>query len=174
MITQAELKEYLSYNADTGDFYWLKKPRRSTAIGGVAGGVHRGYWAIGLFGKSYPAHRLAWLYTYGEFPPHMIDHINRNKLDNRMCNLRPATRAENCRNTHLYSNNTSGHRGVMKRILTTGRVRWVAAIRRNGKLKILGSFDTPEEAGVRYAAAANNHDEFCGQTSRNLLGSDAI
>jgi hypothetical protein len=163
MITQAYLKEMLSYDPTTGLFHWVKKPSRRTVVGAQAGCVAQdGYILIRLNKVSYRASRLAWLYVHGEMPDLIVDHINRNRADNRIKNLRLATPRESTLNCGNYSNNTSGFKGVSKRILETGRVRWLARSRLNGKLKVIGSYDSPKEAGAAYVNfVKENHGEFC-------------
>ena len=92
-ITADELRSILHYNPLTGVFTRIRSahPHR---VGVVVGSVSHGYILIGLLGKRYRAHRLAWLYVYGTWPKHDIDHINRNRSDNRICNLRDVTRQQ--------------------------------------------------------------------------------
>ena len=92
MLTQARLKKLLSYNTDTGEFRWRVTRRGAARAGSVAGCVrHDGYVRIAIDGKRYLAHRLAWLYVHGELVPE-LDHANGVRSDNRLDNLRPATR----------------------------------------------------------------------------------
>ena len=99
MITQSELKKILHYNPLTGVFTWLVPLSNQVKVGDVAGTLdNKGYRRIG-FGRAYKrAHRLAWFYTHGEWPFDQIDHINRDRDDNRISNLRPANNQQNCRN----------------------------------------------------------------------------
>lgn len=139
----------LRYDATTGDFFWRITPSRNTRIGQRAGRVHYkyGYIQISIRGKRYQAHRLAWLYCHGKWPVGQIDHINRIRDDNRIANLRPATRSQNQANRSLQANNTSGFKGVVfhKQI-----GKWVARI---GKQHI-GTFDSAYDAATAYAATA--------------------
>jgi len=96
MITQDKLKEILDYNQHTGLFTWKKiKKYSNRSVGDIAGSLSLGYVVIGIDKKIYKAHRLAWLYVYGEFPKEQLDHINGNKEDNRICNLREANQSQN-------------------------------------------------------------------------------
>jgi hypothetical protein len=113
MITQKQLKELLSYDSNTGVFTWIKKTSNRAPVGNVAGYLnHDGYVYIKINNKIYSAHRLAWLFTNKAYPENMIDHINGNRSDNRICNLREATRVENAYNQKKQKNNTSGVKGV--------------------------------------------------------------
>lgn len=143
-LTQERLKELLHYDPDTGVFTWIKKSKKSTVIGSVAGSKHnQGYLATSIDWKRYLLHRLAWLYVYAEFPTGLIDHINRNRSDNRISNLRVVSRSENQQNHNLFKTNKSGVAGVS---WTQKDNRWRARIWLNGKTKNLGHFKTFEEA----------------------------
>lgn len=108
-MTQEELKTIFSYDSLTGVFVWKRTSRK----GSKAGFLHDGrYWALSWKGKRYPAHRMAWVYMHGKIPKKMqIDHINGNKTDNRIENLRLATASQNRCNCPLRSNNKSGYKG---------------------------------------------------------------
>jgi hypothetical protein len=148
MLTQNKLKEYLHYEPGTGIFRWIKKPKCSRVIlGGVAGTVQtKGYRNINLLTYANKAHRLAWLYVYGEWPILQLDHINGVKDDNRICNLREANNGQNQMNKKTQRNNTSGHRNVYWR---NSRNRWVVSISVEGKNYIKGSFKKLEDAVIR-------------------------
>lgn len=111
-MTQDELKARLSYEPDTGIFRW-KVTRPGGMYPGDIAGWHNGknMIRINFGGKCYLAHRLAWFYTHNEWPP-QIDHINGNRRDNRLCNLRPASNAQNQANNHAKRNNKLGIRGI--------------------------------------------------------------
>ena len=110
-LTQERLKELLSYDPETGVFTWLTKRGKGEA-GAIAGSPHNmGYVRIGIGGKAYLAHRLAWLYVHGHMPSE-IDHRNRIGTDNRISNLRPATHIQNTFNKKTGTKNTSGVQGV--------------------------------------------------------------
>jgi hypothetical protein len=150
-LTQERLKELLHYNPETGIFTNLTQRGKSIKIGGVAGCKDKGYVRIEIDYKTYQAHRLAWLYAYGEFPEKFIDHMNEIRDDNRIINLRLATRQENYHNISTPNkNNASGFRGVCWHKFSR---TWRSQIRVNGKDKYLGDFDTAEQASESYLAA---------------------
>ena len=155
ILTHERLKELLHYDADTGIFTRISSPRqfRIGVIKTTADGIN-GYFQIGLLDKLYKSHRLAWFYVHGEWPTNQLDHINRDKIDNRLVNLREATRAENKKNVIAQKNNTSGYKGVsyFKR-----RRKWVAQICTNGKRTYLGCYTTAAEASRAYESAAKLH-----------------
>lgn len=142
-ITQKYLKEILHYNPDTGVFTWkVRKHRRRK--NGVVGHINPfGYLTIGIDGKCYQAHRLAWFYVYGEFPRKSIDHINHDKLDSKISNLRVITQTENSRNCSISKSNKSGITGVHWNKKVN---KWCAQIMVNYKNKFLGHFENIEDA----------------------------
>lgn len=153
MITQDKLKGLLNYNPDTGVFTWVNA-RGNLKAGSVAGTVdYQGYVRISINERRYRAHRLAWLYVHGETLTVEIDHINGIKSDNRISNLRTATRSQNEANKIKTQKNTSGYKGVSWH---KNDKKWVAHITINQKLKCLGSFSTREEAHKAYCKAAND------------------
>lgn len=158
------LRAILDYDPETGQFRWKQRFDVGNAwnarmAGKVAGWVHGdGYVGIGINGAIYQAHRLAWLWMTGKWPDDQVDHRDGNRSNNRFYNLRPATQAENCRNTRRPRNNTSGYKGVcfIKRTQ-----RWRAQIRINRKRIYLGEFDAPEIAYQVYSrAACELHGDF--------------
>jgi hypothetical protein len=159
MLTQAELKSQLHYNPETGIFTRMVSNNNKIKVGDVAGGKHnQGYMVIGINGKLYLAHRLAWLYVHGEFPENDIDHISGIKDSNFIKNLRVSTRSQNLFNRGVTKNNTSGYKGVSFDKATN---KWMAKARLNGKRYYLGLFVTPEKASEAYQAfSKNNHGEF--------------
>lgn len=145
------LREHLSYDCDTGHFHWLKPTARNIKVGSLAGRLMDcGYWQITLNRKGYMAHRLAWLHTYGHWPAKRIDHINRNRSDNRIVNLRDVSSAENSWNAALLASNKSGAPGVIWRECYQ---RWQASIKRKGKMHFLGNFADFEAAAAARRAA---------------------
>ena len=159
-LSQDQLKEVLFYSPDTGLFIRRKQGRGTRCkIGDVAGSTQvTGYVAIQVLSIMYRAHRLAWLYVYGEWPQDQIDHVNGIRDDNRICNLRQATNSENKMNTKIMKNNTSGYKGVH---WCKTKNKWQAKITVNKKYISLGQFDNAESAGAAYQDAADKyHQEF--------------
>jgi len=109
----------------------------------VAGSLSEGYRRVSIQGKSTGAHRVAWFLHYGKWPDGFIDHINHDRSDNRIENLRLVSRSDNARNQKLNRHNTSGFNGVSYH---KKRQEWRAAIQVNGKKKWVGSFKTKDEA----------------------------
>ena len=149
MLTAEELRELLAYDLATGVFTW-RRDVHHVKTGQKAGGKNlEGYWVITVNRRGYRAHRLAWLHVYGVWPRAEIDHINSVRDDNRIANLREATRAENNRNRKKQHNGRCSLKGIY---LAKGRFR--AQIRAHGKTTHIGYYDTEEEAHAAYVAAA--------------------
>jgi len=152
LITHAELKKILDYNQDTGAFVWKKRMARCISVGDVAGCEKFTYKTISINKKRYYSHRLAWLYVYGVWPE-FIDHINHDKKDNRLINLRDATTVSNGRNRPLSKNNKSGLHGVCydKRVGL-----WMVYLFYNNKQNYLGRFASKFEACCVRKSAENS------------------
>jgi len=149
-LTKEQITARLNYDPETGIFTW-KNCRKSTYNGKVAGFFNsQGYWKIQLLGKSRCANRLAWVITYDEDITGIeIDHKDRDKSNNRIGNLRKATR--------LQQNINKDARGTFK-----SRRKYGAKIRVNGKDIYLGLYKTEEEAHRVYLAKKRElHGEFC-------------
>ena len=152
VMTADRLRAVLNYNPLTGDFTRLTRAARRTKIGEVAGSVNNeGYRHIAIDGRSYKAHRLAWLYMIGGWPTDMIDHIDADRDNNRFANLREASRSQN------LANSKPNRRGktLPKGIVFDGS-RWRARIQRDKKSHFVGSFKTEAAAVAAYAEAARN------------------
>jgi hypothetical protein len=145
------LRSVLNYDPITGLFVWRKSGagHRSNFLAG-SDKSHQ-YSRIAVSGHLYYAHRLAWLYMTGEWPPSDIDHINGIKTDNRIRNLRVATRSQNIANSRTATTNSSGFKGVHWEAV---RSKWRAQIVVDGKRKWSARFDTPEAAHAAYIDAA--------------------
>ena len=121
--------------------------------GKIAGSVNAdGYRRILIYKRTYLAHRVVWAFFYGTWPTKHLDHINGNRDDNRIENLREASARENMHNRKLQADNTTGFKGVIR-----DGYRFRARIKVNGKQTSLGSFKTAEEAHTAYCAAADKH-----------------
>lgn len=149
-MNQAQVMELLTYEFETGVFKWAKD-KGLVKAGATAGSSrhHSGYVFIKINDKSYAAHRLAWLCMHGSWPARQIDHINGNKSDNRIENLRDVTQEINQQNgTRPRKDNKLGIRGVSRH----GK-GFRVAIHLNGKQQSVGTFKTIEEAEKAYWVA---------------------
>lgn len=147
------LKEYLSYDAETGKFTWIKKPSIGVSIGDEAGGKSlNGYVQICLHGKSYYAHRLAYLFMEGRWPKNILDHVDGDKTNNTWVNIRESTKSGNAQNMRA-TKSTGAH--YFKR-----DGRWMSSICKDGKKYHLGYYDTQEEAHQAYVMAKKELHEF--------------
>jgi len=159
-ISPKRIRELLWYSPETGHVFYKSTGERCDRRYG--NGYHR-VWvnADGVRGY-FLAHRIAFVLMTGQWPVALVDHINREKNDNRWINLRQATVAENGRNAGLRSNNTSGYRGVS---WDPSGKKWRARIFVNYKCIFLGSFSSEAEAYEAYKSAAlRMHGEFCNVT----------
>ena len=143
-LTAEYLRSVLHYEPETGIFTWKVSTAHSVKVGQASGCLDgHGYLRLRVCSRLYQAHRLAWLYVYGNWPKGQIDHINRNRSDNRIPNLRDVTNRQNQQNRSTNSDNTSGHPGVY---WDKQSFKWRARIKHNQKLIHLGLFTDLEEA----------------------------
>lgn len=157
MISLDRLQSLLSYDPATGEWTWLVSRGRVSA-GQKAGAESKGYLVVGIDGRLYKAHVMAWFYMTGEWPSGDVDHSDVDPLNNRWVNLRPATRSQNCGNIPPHHDNTSGFKGVAWH---KQRGKWRAQGCVNGKTKHLGLFVSKEKARAAYAEwAASAFGEF--------------
>lgn len=132
-LTADRVRELLNYDAETGQFTWRVDRTGKARVGARAGTLqNNGAASIGIDGKVYLAHRLAWLWTHGEWPASGIDHINGDRSDNRLDNLRSATPMQNGANRCLDRRNKSGYRGVSWH---KDKQMWLAQITVAGRVK---------------------------------------
>lgn len=152
VLTAEVLRQLLDYEKDTGEFTW-KSPLANRVRPGDKAGQRdgHGYRQITICNRAHLAHRLAWLYTYGEWPDGQIDHKNRDRSDNRISNLRLASNTQNRANSGLGKNNKSGVKGVHWYPTYN---KWVAVIRVAKKSRFLGYFEDKEAAAEAYRRAA--------------------
>jgi hypothetical protein len=161
MITQEELKELLNYNSETGVFTWKVSPARQVFSGDIAGTKRKdGYIQIKVKNELILSHRLAWIYMYGYLPKY-IDHINGQRDDNRIINIREVSNQQNSLNSKISKNNTSGIKGVY---WDKSRNKWTVRLSIDGKCKFFKRFDdidlaklVIEEVRNKYHGKYANH-----------------
>lgn len=153
----AYLRQVLNYDPETGKLTWLVRVAPRVRIGDEAGNVTtRGYKKVSVRYRPYQAHRLAWLLTFGRWPNDQIDHINGDRADNRLCNLRECNHSENQQNRKTAKNSTSGLTGVTWH---KDQKRWRTQIGVGRRKYHIGHFDSKEEAYAAYLRAkADLHD----------------
>lgn len=146
-VTQQDVIDQLHYDVTTGLMYW-KHDRANGKVkaGDIASSIQSktGYRRVSIDSKYYAAHRLVWLMHYGTLPE-LIDHIDGNRANNILSNLRVATKQSNAANRSKNLNNTSGYRGVVQK-----GSRYRATIGFKGVRYDLGMFDTAEQAHQAY------------------------
>ena len=140
-LTHEQLLASAKYDPDTGVF-----TRKNKQLGTDNGS---GYLKFSVNGKLYFAHRLAWFYVHGAWPDGLVDHINRNKSDNRIINLRVVGHSKNGHNANLSRRNKTGYSGVTK--IPSGKFR--SCFVKDRKRIHLGYFDTPDQAYSAYLEA---------------------
>jgi len=155
MIIIDQIKEMISYDPDSGLFKWISASKYHNEKNGTVAGCERdGYIIIKILGSALRTHRLAWLYVNGHFPIGVIDHINGNGLDNRICNLRDVT----------ITVNTQNHKERIKENgLPTGvsfcKSGYRARIQVNKKKIFLGVFENMTDAHNAYREARNTYHD---------------
>lgn len=170
--TPEQLRELLTYDPETGKLFWKVRSRdwfnserymnswnaRYAGREAFTASDDKGYRRTNFSGICITAHRAAWAIFHGEWPSEEIDHINNVRCDNRIENLRPASRTGNNRNRLISVLNTSGLKGASWNKQSR---RWVAQIAVSGKKIFLGYHDTAEDAHNAYCAASiKYHGEF--------------
>jgi hypothetical protein len=160
-LTAEKLCSLLDYNAETGVFVWLASTNGRIKAGDIAGYTNnKGYLVIECCGYAHKAHRLAWMLAHGVWPKFQIDHIDGDKMNNRLENLREATNTENQWNRHQArkDNQSTGIQGVGIHQKTK---KYIARISANGKRIFLGLFDTAERAHEAYVNAKRRLHSGC-------------
>lgn len=163
-IIAARVRELLHYDPATGVFTRKVRLAQRHNVGDradflITGGNNEGYCRVSFDSKRYLAHRVAWLYVHGSWPKLDIDHINGNKRDNRLANLREVDRSTNLENQRKprFENTSSGFLGVTLR----KKRRYVARIQVHGKNIYLGVFDSGIEAHAAYLVAKRKLHDGC-------------
>ena len=164
MITQDKLKELFEYSTD-GNLIWKVQKAKRTKIGSIAGwintDVHRQkYMNVELDGKSYKLHRIIFMYHYG-FMPKRIDHVDGNRLNNRIENLREATASQNAMNSSVRNHSKSGIKNVF---LDKASNKWRVQFKINGKNYSFGSYNDLEIADL---VAQEARSKYHGAFARN-------
>lgn len=153
MLTAERLREVLDYNLETGVF--LRKAARGNdhLIGKPTSQKPRknGYLTIRVDGVMYYAQRLAWLHFYGSWPVNQAEHRNTVKIDNRISNLRDATKSQNRANISAHKNSATGIKGVNWDVKSK---KFRAQISKDGEKIMLGLYESACAAGAAYAASA--------------------
>jgi hypothetical protein len=158
-LSQERLKDLFVLDEATGVLYW-RKNHNGIHSGGIAGCLSpTGRWLIGIDGKRHYRYRLVFLYVYG-WMPEMIDHKDRNPVNDRPDNLRPCTQSQNSVNSNAPKRKFSGLPRNVIRDKRKHKNPFIARVRVNGRQKHVGSFSTPQEA---YAAAAKAIQAFHGE-----------
>ena len=138
------LKKYLKYDKETGKLHYLIAPSQRNSVGDEAGSISwSGYRVIRLKGFRYRSHRVIWFMVNGSWPKGQIDHINGDRLDNRIENLRDVPHVKNQKNMKVARNNSSGFTGVSL-CFTAGK--WKAQTGSRSNYKFLGRYNELSEA----------------------------
>jgi hypothetical protein len=167
-VTPGLLKEVIDYNPSHGTMTWKDRPgwmfktnkscnvwnNRYQGKPALSAPHRAGYLTGSVFGFDFLAHRAAWAIHYGQWPLGEIDHINGDKRDNRIENMRDVDHRTNMTNTKIHSTNKSGCMGVME-VKSTGK--WMAKLWDNGRQVHLGFHDTKEEAIAARKAAETEY-----------------
>ena len=153
MLTFERANELFRYEPSSGKLFWKKRTNNNMKKDLEAGSPDSryGYLRVNIRGKSYAVHRLILVLSGIEVGDGLfVDHINHDRTDNRLCNLRVVTKVQNTRNLSLYKKNKTGYPGVYQHETTK---RYIAHIRINNKKLHLGCFKTLEEAATARAEA---------------------
>lgn len=159
MLDAAIVRNLFSYDEQTGHLIRKTAPTYKNKVGEVAGYVCKtnGYRVIKVSCLRYTAHRLVWLHVHGVWPTHEIDHINGDKTDNRLSNLRDVTHQVNVQN--LRASTSSSSTGMLG--VGPHGDRWRARILHEGKTRYLGRYKTKELAQEAYVKAKREIHEGC-------------
>ena len=157
---QNKLKQLFEYNKETGELIWKVSTNSNVKIGDIAGSIDhrdRGYTDISIDGKRYKSHRLIWIWHFGNFDG-MLDHIDTNRRNNKIENLRIATASQNNYNTNISKSNKSGIKGVYWEKFSQ---KWRVKIEANGKVYYFGRYsDLAKATQVMIESRKVLHGEF--------------
>jgi hypothetical protein len=157
-LTVARLRDVLHYELCTGTFVWNISTGYRAVVGALAGSVSpKGYLKIGIDKHVYYAHQLAWLYVFEQWPKLQIDHVDGNRLNNQISNLRDVSKYVNAQNQRRAQNRSKT--GLLGVSLCGDSYRTDIFI--NKKNKYLGLFSTPELAHAAYLEAKRKHHAGC-------------
>lgn len=167
MLSLDRLNQVLTYNPETGVFNWKQAISNRVHVGAEAGAITRnGYRMIRVDGENLYAHRLAWMFVHGQMPDRIIDHVNLDRDDNRIENLRECDHSENNCNSYLRRDSPSGIKGVG---WDSHREKWACSVRHRGR-RLRKRFDTLAEAENWVRSVRESlHGEFVnhGKTQTN-------
>ena len=170
-VAQMNWSEFFDYDAATGSIIWKHRPRNhfltdrawsstNSRVAGKKAGANdgAGYLQVGVAGSLYRVHRIVWEMHHGPLPSGSeVDHINGDRSDNRLCNLRLANYSQNKMNMRMHADNRTGFKGIHKN--RTGK--YCAQIQAYKTKKYIGVFDTAEEAHEAYLKEAKQlHGQF--------------
>lgn len=142
------------FNYDNGKLLWKKTTSNRAKVGSEAGSIQgRGYLAVGVNGTRYPVHKLIYLFHHGHMPE-VVDHIDGNRLNNKIENLRGCTKAQNNMNTGSRKHNTSGCKNVF---WVKSLSKWRVKVTAGKKQKYFGVYDDKELAELIAIEARNKH-----------------
>lgn len=161
ILSAERLREVLNYDPETGVFAWKAPTSYRVKVGSFAGRQpgRNHYPRITIDYQTHGTHRLAWLYVHGVWPSGEIDHVNGDRSDSRIANLRDVPSFVNMQNQRkAHSRNASGLLGVWFDKRTK---QWASSISRRGRKQFLGRFATPEAAHAAYLSAKRGLHEGC-------------
>lgn len=155
MVTQEYLRYWYFYNDETGFFYWRRSNKKKHAIRGakVSGGGNNSPRLMTINNNVYKYHRIIWLYVYGEYlkDHELIDHIDGDKRNNKLTNLRLVNKSQNAQN--IKKAPIHNRSGVLGATWSSQKGKYISCIVINGKKIYLGCFKEAQEAGAAYLAA---------------------
>ena len=157
-LTAERLRSLVHYSETLGLFTRLVDVRKYKAGTAAKGTLSHGYVRVSVGGRSYAAHRLAWLWMTGNWPKQDIDHIDGDRANNRWANLRDVSRSMNLENMHQAKSHNKST-GLLGAHLHPQTGNYTSRIQVRGKDVYLGSFATPEAAHTAYIAAKRIHHE---------------